>query len=43
VSIIIGVAYGTDVFENTKNIEIAHQVAYQKIIREGNYYYILNK
>ena len=29
VSILIGVAYGTNVFENAGNIEIAHQLAYQ--------------
>ena len=37
VSILIRVAYGTDVFEDAKNIEVAHQLAYQKVIREGNY------
>ncbi len=37
VSIIIGVAYRIDVFENTNNIEITHQLAYQKIIRDENY------
>ena len=37
VSIIIRVAYGTGVFEDVDNIKVAHQVAYQKIIRDGNY------
>jgi len=29
VSILIGVAYGTNIFDNAGNIEIAHQLAYQ--------------
>ncbi len=29
VSILIGVAYGTNIFDKTDNIEIAHQQAYQ--------------
>ena len=37
VSILIGIAYGTGVFGDAENIEIAHQLAYQKVIREGNY------
>src|SRR6266542_900796 len=37
VSILIGVAYGTRVFEDVRNIEVAHQLAYQKVVREGNY------
>ncbi len=37
VSIIIKVAYRTEIFENAENIEIAHQVVYQKIISKGNY------
>jgi len=37
VFIVIKVAYGTDVFEDTKNIEVAHQLTYQKVIRDGNY------
>jgi len=37
VSILIGVAYGTNVFENAGNIEIAHQLAYQQVVRDGNY------
>jgi len=37
VSIIIGVVYRTSVFEDTNNIEIAHQLVYQKIIRDRNY------
>ncbi len=28
VSILIGVAYGTNIFDNANNIEIAHQLAY---------------
>ena len=37
VSIVIGVVYRTSVFENTKDIEIAHQLVYQKVIRDRNY------
>ncbi len=37
VSIIIGVAYEIGVFEDANNIEIAYQLAYQKIIRDRNY------
>ena len=37
VSIVIRVAYRIEIFENARNIEIVHQVAYQKIIRKGNY------
>jgi len=37
VSIIIGVAYEIGVFEDANNIEIAYQLAYQKIIRDENY------
>jgi len=37
VSILIGVAYGTNVFENTRNIELAHQLAYQQVVRNENY------
>src|SRR6266540_2643902 len=29
VSILIGVAYGTNIFDNANNIELAHQLAYQ--------------
>ncbi len=36
-SIIIGVAYGMGIFEDANNIEIAYQLAYQKIIRDENY------
>src|SRR6266498_4590151 len=37
VSILIGVAYETNIFDNAGNIEIAHQLAYQQVIRNGNY------
>src|SRR6266540_2136703 len=37
VSILIGVAYGTNVFDNANNIELAHQLAYQQVVRDGNY------
>jgi len=37
VSIIIRVAYNIEMFENVENIKIAYQVAYQKVISEGNY------
>ncbi len=37
VSILIRVAYGTNVFNNVSNIELAHQLAYQQVIRDGNY------
>src|SRR6266498_5843306 len=43
VSIIIGIAYGTSVFGDTKNIEIAHQLAYQKVVRDGNYLKLLEE
>src|SRR6266508_1003803 len=36
VSILIRVAYGTNIFENVGNIEIAHQLAYQQVVRNGN-------
>src|SRR6266508_1531374 len=31
ISIVIGVVYGTNVFDNASNIEIAHQLAYQQV------------
>src|SRR6266498_4741 len=37
VSILIGVAYGTNIFDNARNIELAHQLAYQQVVRDGNY------
>src|SRR6266542_2651024 len=37
VSILIGVAYGTNIFDNANNIELAHQLAYQQVIKDGNY------
>ncbi len=37
VSIVIRVAYRTGIFGDANNIEIAYQLAYQKIIRNGNY------
>ncbi len=37
VSILIGVAYRTNIFANAGNIEIAYQLAYQQVIRDGNY------
>src|SRR6266542_3921534 len=37
VSILIGVAYGTNIFDNARNIELAHQLAYQQVIKDGNY------
>ncbi len=37
VSIIIRVAYRTGVFENAKNIEVAYQLIYQKVISDENY------
>ncbi len=37
VSILIGVAYGTNVFENAGNIEITHQLAYQQVVKDENY------
>ena len=43
ISIIIGVAYRTGVFEDINNIEVVHQVAYQKIIRDGNYLELLEE
>ncbi len=37
VSILIGIAYGTNIFDNAGNIELAHQLAYQQVVRDGNY------
>ncbi len=37
VSILIGVAYGTNIFDNAGNIELAHQLAYQQVVRNKNY------
>src|SRR6266498_958089 len=37
VSILIEVAYGTNIFDNANNIEIAYQLAYQQVVRDGNY------
>src|SRR6266540_6725441 len=37
VSIVIGIAYEISIFENANNIEIVYLLAYQKIIRDGNY------
>jgi len=37
VSIVIRVAYGTGVFEDAKNIEVAYQLTYQKVVRDRNY------
>src|SRR6266540_2140898 len=37
VSILIRIAYGTNIFDNAGNIEIAHQLAYQQVVRDGNY------
>ncbi len=36
-SILIRVAFKTSVFGDVNNIEIAHQLAYRKVIRDGNY------
>ncbi len=35
--ILIGVAFGTDIFEKSNNIEVAHQLAYQKVVKDRNY------
>ena len=37
VSILIGVTYGTNIFDKASNIEITHQLAYQQVVRDGNY------
>ncbi len=37
VSIIIGVAYETNIFDNASNIEIAHQLVYQQVVKDRNY------
>src|SRR6266498_400430 len=37
ISILIRVAYGTNVFENASNIEIAYQLAYQQVVKDRNY------
>jgi len=41
VSIIIGIAYEIRVFGDVNNIEVAYQVAYQKIIKDRNYLKLL--
>src|SRR6266498_4705664 len=43
VSILIRVAYKTGVFEDVKNIEVAHQLAYQKVIWDRNYLELLEE
>ena len=42
-SIIIGVAYRTGIFGDVNNIEIAHQLTYQKIISDENYLKLLEE
>ena len=37
VSIIIGIAYGTEVFGTEGNIKLAYQLVYKQVIRDGNY------
>src|SRR6266540_6037682 len=37
VSILIGIAYRTNIFGNANRIEIAYQLAYQKVVRDRNY------
>ena len=37
VSILIGVAYGTNIFDSAGNIKIAHQLAYQQVVKDRNY------
>src|SRR6266511_6081265 len=37
VSILIGVVYGTNIFDNAGNIELAYQLAYQQVVKDGNY------
>src|SRR6266511_2967353 len=37
VSILIRVAYRTNIFDNASNIEIAYQLAYQQVVRDRNY------
>src|SRR6266540_297089 len=41
VSILIGVAYGTNIFDKANNIELTHQLAYQQVIRDENYLELL--
>ena len=36
-SILIGVVFRTSVFGDVNNIEVAHQLAYQKVIKDRNY------
>src|SRR6266511_592542 len=43
VSILIGVAYGTNIFDNASNIELAHQLAYQQVVKDGNYLELLEE
>src|SRR6266496_3037727 len=37
VSILIRVAYRTNIFDSAGNIEIEYQLAYQQVVRDGNY------
>ncbi len=37
VSILIGVVYGTNIFDNAGNIELAYQLAYQQVVKDENY------
>src|SRR6266498_4721009 len=37
VSILIGIAYGTNIFDKADNIELAYQLAYQQVVRDENY------
>src|SRR6266545_4163532 len=43
VSILIRVAYGTNIFDNVSNIELAHQLAYQQVVKDGNYLELLEE
>ena len=36
-SILIGVAYRTNIFDKANNIELAYQLVYQQVVRDGNY------
>src|SRR6266498_1170167 len=43
VSILIRIAYRTRVFEDARNIKIAHQLAYQKVVKKRNYLKLLEE
>src|SRR6266498_4476857 len=43
VSILIRIVYGTKIFADAENIKVAHQLAYQKVVRDRNYLELLEE